>query len=86
MKLNARALALSSGIVGGLIIFLVTILMVLEGHSGQNLGHLSAIYIGYSVSFVGRVIGLIWGFVTMFVVAWLFAYLYNKLSGSSVQG
>ena len=38
-------------------------------------------YIGYSFSFVGSIIGLIWGFVTMFVAAWIFVVLYNRFAG-----
>jgi len=25
---------------------------------------------------------LVWGFVTMFIVGWVFAWLYNKFSGT----
>jgi hypothetical protein len=86
MKLNARAFALSAGIIWGVIIFLVTNINLLRGGKGEFLSHLSQIYVGYSCSFGGSLIGLIWGFVTMFVAAWVFAFLYNTLlrPGSSV--
>jgi hypothetical protein len=82
MKLNEKAFALSAGVVWGLVVFLATIIMVLKGYPGKTISNLGGLYIGYSVSYVGSVIGLIWGFVTMAAAAWVFALLYNKLLGS----
>jgi hypothetical protein len=83
MKLNVKAFALSAGIVWGLIVFLSTMMMLLRGYPGGIVSHLGGIYIGYSISFVGSIIGLIWGFISMYVVAWLFCYLYNRMTGSA---
>jgi type II secretory pathway component PulF len=82
MKLNAKALALSAGIIWGLLIFLLTNISLLRGGGGEHLSRLAQFYIGYSFSFVGSLIGLVWGFVTMFIVGWVFAWLYNKFSGT----
>ena len=82
MKLNAKALALSAGILWGLLIFLLTNISLLRGGEGEHLSRLSQFYIGYSFSFLGSLIGLVWGFVTMFIVGWVFTWLYNKLSGT----
>ncbi|MGD1046132.1 MAG: hypothetical protein ABR936_12565 [Bacteroidota bacterium] len=81
MKLNVKAFALSAGIVWGLVIFLMTNISLLQGGTGGNISRLSHFYYGYSFSFVGSIIGLIWGFVTMFVAAWIFCILYNVLCG-----
>ena len=78
MKLNAKALALSAGMIWGLLIFLLTNIRLLRGGEGEHLSRLSQFYIGYSFSFLGSLIGLVWGFVTMFIVGWVFAWLYNK--------
>jgi len=78
MKLNAKALALSAGILWGLMIFLLTNISLLRGGEGEHLSRLAQFYIGYSFSFLGSLIGLVWGFVTMFIVGWVFALLYNK--------
>jgi len=82
MKLNAKALALSAGILWGLMIFLLTNISLLRGGEGEHLSRLAQFYIGYSFSFLGSLIGLVWGFVTMFIVGWVFALLYNKFSGT----
>jgi len=78
MKLQAKAFALSLGIVGGLTIFLVTNWSLLRGSKGEHLSLLGNFFLGYSFSFFGSLIGLVWGFVTMFVVGWVVASLYNK--------
>ena len=70
-KLNPKAFALALGIVWGLIIFLLTNISLLRGGEGEHLSRLSQFYIGYSFSFLGSLIGLVWGFVTMFVAALL---------------
>jgi len=80
MKLNAKALGLSLGILWGISIFLVTLFVMWRG-GGATLSKLSQFYIGYSVSFVGAVLGLIWGFVDGLISGVLFAALYNALSG-----
>ncbi len=78
MKLQAKAFALSLGIVWGLIIFLVTNWSLLRGSKGEHLSLLKNFFLGYSFSFVGSLIGLIWGFIAMFIVGWVIASLYNK--------
>jgi len=82
MKLNKNAFALALGIVWGVIVFLVTNIDLLRGGSGEHLSRLSQIYLGYRVSFLGSIIGLLWGFVTMSIAAWVAAWLYNRLSES----
>ena len=85
MKLNKNAFALALGIVWGLVVFLVTNISLLRGGHGGTLGGLSQIYVGYSFSFLGSIIGLVWGFVTMSIAAWVAAWLYNRLSGPSTS-
>ena len=85
MKLNKNAFALALGIVWGAAVFLVTNISLLRGGQGETLGGLSQIYIGYSFSFLGSVIGLLWGFASMFVAGWMVAWLYNRLSEPSTM-
>ena len=85
MQLNKNAFALALGIVWGLIMFLVTNIDLLRGGAGEHLNRLSQIYVGYTVSFLGSVIGLIWGFVTMSIAAWVAAWLYNRPSEPSAK-
>ncbi len=85
MKLNKLAFALAVGIVWGLIVFLVTNIDLMRGGTGEHLSRLAQIYVGYTVSFLGRIIGLLWGFVTMFLAGWIVAWLYNRLSEAATS-
>jgi len=80
MKFNIKAFSLTSGIVWGLSVFLSTFWILIMGASGKTLGKLSKFYIGYSVSWGGAFVGLVWGFVDGLIVGAIFALLYNKLS------
>lgn len=81
MKLNVRALGLAGGIVWGLVIFLLTYWFLIFGYEGENLARLSNVYLGYSVTWYGAFVGLIWGFVDGFIGGALLAWLYNKFAG-----
>lgn len=83
MKLSKKAFGLTTGILWGIAIFIVTNLLILKGSKGQHIMLLSNLYIGYSFSFLGSIIGLIWGFVTGFIAGWLFAFLNNLFAKSS---
>jgi len=76
MKLNLKALALTSGILWGLTVFLMTLVALWRG-AGDHLALLRGFYIGYQVSYVGSLIGLVYGFVDGLVCGALFAWLYN---------
>jgi hypothetical protein len=75
MKKNA--LGLAYGLVLGLGLFLLTNYLVLIHHGGATLIKLNQIYWGYSITFGGSLLGLIYGFVTGYIVGWLVALFYN---------
>jgi len=78
MKINIKALALSMGIVAGLAVFLLTIWFLLLGYNGSFLAQLGSVYLGYSVSWFGSIVGFAYGFLDGVVFGALFGYLYNK--------
>ena len=80
MKLNAKALALTSGILWGLAVFIATIWLMIIGSPGGTISLLGKFYFGYSLSFGGAIIGLIWGFIDGLICGFIFAWLYNLLS------
>jgi hypothetical protein len=80
--MNLKASAIAGGILWGLLLFAFTLIEAARGH-GQTLDSLSAIYIGYSVTYLGSVAGLIYGFVSGAIVAAVFAWLYNKFAGAA---
>ena len=77
MKLNAKSLALTSGILWGLAVFLGTIWLLIIGAGGKTISTLSNFYFGYQFSIGGAFVGLIWGFVDGAICGLIFAYVYN---------
>jgi hypothetical protein len=80
MKLNVKALALSSGILWGATVFLATLWLLIRGYDGTLISRLDHFYFGYSFSYAGAFVGLVWGFVDGTIVGAVFAWLYNKLA------
>ena len=81
MRLNAKAFALACGVIWGLTIFLATVWLVIFGFEGQLMQQLDHFYFGFSVSWLGAIVGAVWGFVDGCIGGFVFAWLYNKLVG-----
>lgn len=79
MKLSVKGFALTAGILWGLSVFLLTLMSLWYGRGG-HLGLLSLVYIGYTVSYVGSLVGLAYGFVDGMITGALFAWLYNRFA------
>ncbi len=80
MKLNVKAFALTCGIIWGLAILLLTWWLIAFGGTGEITEKLSRVYFGYTFTWGGAVIGMLWGFVDGLIVGAIFAWLYNKLA------
>jgi len=75
--LHKTALGIACGVVLGGLIFAVT-LGVVQGHyPSPNLGLLSQFFWGYSISWRGAFVGLLWGWALGFVLGWGFALVRN---------
>lgn len=77
MKLNLKALSLSSGLVWAGAVFLTTLLSVPTGYGKEFLNVIASIYPGYSISWAGSIIGLLYAFVDGFISALIFGLIYN---------
>jgi hypothetical protein len=82
--MNLKASALAGGILWGLLVFVITLVETARSF-GHALIRLSAIYPGYTVSYTGAVVGLIYGFVSGAIVMAIFCWLYNKLGGAAAK-
>jgi hypothetical protein len=82
MKLNVKALALTSGILCGGGLFLLTWWIIITGGATGETTLIGRVYLGYTISPLGSVIGLIWAFVDGLVGGAIFAWLYNLLAPS----
>ena len=81
MKLNVRAFALSCGLVWGIGLFLMTWwIIAFDGATGE-ITLIGRLYRGYSITPLGSLIGLIWGYLDGLIGGAIFAWLYNRLRG-----
>ncbi len=81
MKLNIKSFAVSCGLFWGAGLFLMTWwIIAFEGATGE-ITMIGRLYRGYSISAIGSVVGLGWGFVDGLISGLLFAWLYNLLVG-----
>ena len=81
-RLGALASGLVAGVLGGAGLFAATMWLVLKGGHpvGPHLALLGQFFIGYTVTPLGSLIGLAYGFVTGFVVFYCGASLYNWIA------
>jgi len=85
MKISPKALGLSLGIIGGLSIFLMTVLAAYTGYLKHWSELLLGVYPYYEISLQGSVAGLVWGFVDGFVGGVLIAWIYNVFAPGSAS-
>jgi hypothetical protein len=79
MHLSVKGLALATGALWGLALLIATLVAAGRG-IGNNLSHISAIFIGYQVTYGGSIIGLAYGFVSGLVAGGLLASVYNSFA------
>jgi hypothetical protein len=83
LRINARAWGIAFGLMMGLALFVATNVLVVKGGRvvGPHLGLLSAYLPGYSVTFIGSVIGFIYLFVIGYGFGRLVGEVYNRVAG-----
>jgi len=80
--LHKRAFGVAIGLAAGLLIAGATVLYILRGpEGGPGLALLSHYFAGYTVSWLGAMVGFAWGFLTGFVAGWFFAFCRNFTIG-----
>jgi len=81
--LNSKFIGLAIGITCGLAIFIATNWLVIKGGDpvGPNLQLLSQYFIGYRVSFLGSLIGFVYGFAVGTFAGALIGWIYNRIAG-----
>lgn len=79
MKFDVKAFALAAGIIWGFgTLFGTWWVIIFEGATDVPVW-LSHFYRGYTISWTGGLIGLIWGFFHGLIGGTLFAWFYNRL-------
>ena len=74
-----RTIALTAGIFGAASMFLIAWWLILIGNAEGPPTLLERIYIGYSFTPLGSVIGALWGFVDFAIGGAIAACLYQKI-------
>lgn len=74
--IKKNAFGLACGLVLGLGLFLLTNYVLIH-HGGETLIKLNQVYWGYSISFGGALLSLIYGFATGYLTGWFIALFYN---------
>ena len=87
LQLNAKMLGLVTGLLTGFVIFIATNWLVIRGGHiapsgetvvGPHLNLLSQFFIGYKISFLGSLIGFVYGFALGTLGGSLIGWIYNK--------
>lgn len=81
-RLRIGISAVVTAMVAGLVLFAATLWLVIKGgpNVGQHLGLLRAYYPGYSVTWTGSLLGLLYGGLTGFALGGCVAWLYNVIA------
>jgi hypothetical protein len=78
LRLNPRALGLSLGVLGGLCLFVWTLVTSFTGYAYPILDLFTYIYPGFGISVAGSFAGLFYGFLDGFIGGYIIAWLYNS--------
>jgi len=81
LRLNARAWGIATGLVFGMILFFATNFLVMRGgeNAGQHLRLLRVFFPGYTVTFLGSLVGFVYAFVVGYALGRLIGFVYNRL-------
>ena len=77
--MSIRGFALTAGIFGAVTMFLLSWWLMLTGNAEGPTTLLERVYIGYSFTPLGSIIGAAWGFVDWGIAGAIFAWIYNRI-------
>ena len=77
--MSIRSVGLTTGIFGAGTMFLLAWWLILTGNSEGPITLVERVYIGYSFTPMGSIIGALYGFVDWGIAGVLFAWLYNLI-------
>ena len=77
--MSIRAFALTTGTFGAASMFFLAWWLMLIGNAEGPLTLLERVYIGYSFTPMGSVIGAVWGFIDFAIGGAIAAWLYSKI-------
>ena len=78
--LSIRSVGLATGILGASAMFFLAWWLIIIGNAQGPTTLFERMYIGYSFTPLGSVIGAVWGFVDWGIAGAIFAWLYNWIN------
>ena len=78
--LSIRSVALTTGILGASAMFFLAWWLIVIGNAEGPTTLFERMYIGYSFTPLGSIIGAVWGFVDWGIAGAIFAWLYNWIN------
>ena len=78
--MSVRSVALTMAFFGAGTMFILAWWLILTGNAEGPITLLERIYIGYSYTPLGSLIGAVYGFVDWGIAGAIFAWLYNKIN------
>jgi hypothetical protein len=86
MRLDIKTFALTCALFWGFGLFAITWwIMAFEGATG-DVTFLGRVYLGYSISPMGSLVGLVWALADGLIAGAIFAWLYNTLARRVAAG
>ncbi len=80
-RLKPCALGAAIAILWALTLLLISLLAIFLGVGFPWLGIIASLYVGFSLTIGGIIIGLVWALIDGFITGVVLAWLYNWLSG-----
>jgi hypothetical protein len=77
--LNAKKLGFAGGILGGLTMLIITFFSITNDYGTAWLELMKSIYPGYTISEIGCIVGMVYGFIDGFVFFYLLGWIYSKI-------
>jgi hypothetical protein len=78
-KHDCKRLPWVLGILGAFYTILLALMSRLFGMGTPLVHIMRSLYLGYDTTFLGIVIGALWGFIDLYILGLLFEWLYHKL-------
>ena len=78
--MSVRSLGFTAGIFGAMTMFSLAWWLMLTGNAEGPVTLFDRVYIGYSFTPIGSVIGAAWGFIDWGIAGVIFAWLYNLIN------
>ena len=80
--MSIQSFGLTTAIFGALSMFILTWWLIINGNAEGPITLFERIYIGYSFTPMGSIIGAVWGFVDLGIAGVIIAWLFNKINNN----